>query len=200
MNAIPTPKTVHAAISSLLMLFALFPIGCSAAHESKNLEGGLSEPSLAEQARSVRQGRSSEIRLDRTLVGDRDLESLSGLESRLRRINFSRTEITDEGLEQLSRMEKLEQLRLSSPRITDEGLACLRRLEHVRFLHLIDIPITDAGLEHLHALKSLESLYLDGTKVTDDGIQRLVTALPRVHLHVDDHHHRLDPHGAEHTH
>ncbi len=200
MNAIPSPKTVHATILSLLVLLALSPVGCSGARESKGLEESLPEPNLAEQAQAVREGRSSQIRLDRTLVADRNLELLSGLESQLLRVNFSRTEITDEGLEQLSRMDKLEQLRLSSPRITDAGLACLRRLDHLRFLHLIDMPITDAGLEHLHALKSLESLYLDGTKVTDDGIERLVAALPQVHLHIDDHHHRLDPHGAEHTH
>jgi hypothetical protein len=184
MNAMSAPKTIHAGIVSLLTLLVLSATGCSRARERDHPVANLPEPSLAEQAQAVREGRSNQIRLDRTLVVDRDLELLSGLESQLLRINFSRTEITDEGLERLGQMESLEQLRLASQRITDAGLVGLKQLEHVRFLHLID----------------MESLYLDGTSVTDDGIQRLVAALPQVHLHIDDHHHRLDPHGAEHSH
>ena len=200
MSATSSPKVIYLSFVNLLMLLVLAPLGCSGVRESDNPTVNSPEPSFAEQAHAVREGRSSQIRLDRALVVDRDLELLSGLESQLLRINFSRTEITDAGLERLSHMERLEQLRLASGRTTDAGMACLGKLEHVRFLHLIDMPITDAGLDHLHALKSLESLYLDGTRVTDEGIERLVAAMPKVHLHIDDHHHRLDPHGAEHSH
>ncbi|MBI3838380.1 MAG: hypothetical protein HY288_10670 [Planctomycetia bacterium] len=200
MNATSLPSTIYPAILSLLMLLVVPPVGCSRTRDPDKPQRNPPEPSIAEQAHAVRERRSNQIRLDRTLVVDRDLKSLSGLESELLRINFSHTEITDAGLARLSQMKEIEQLRLASPRITDAGLACLRELPHLRFLHLIDIPITDSGLEHLHSLKSLESLYLDGTRITDDGIQRLIAALPQVHLHVDDHHHRLDPHGAEHTH
>jgi hypothetical protein len=200
MTVTASRKKIHPGIVNLLMLLVLAPIGCSGVRDSDRREANSPEPSLAEQVQAVREGQSSQIRLDHMLVADRDLELLSGLESRLLRINFSRTEITDVGLERLSHMERLEQLRLASGRTTDAGMACLGKLEQLRFLHLIDMPITDAGLDHLHALKSLESLYLDGTRVTDAGIERLVAAMPKVHLHIDDHHHRLDPHGADHSH
>jgi hypothetical protein len=200
MNATSSPKTIYPGIVNLLVVLALAPLGCSGVRESDNPAADSPEPSFAEQAQAVRDGRSSQIRLDHTLVVDRDLELLWGLESQLLRINFSRTEITDAGLERLGQMERLEQLRLASGRTTDAGMACLGKLQQLRFLHLIDMPITDAGLDHLHALKSLESLYLDGTRVTDEGIERLVAAMPQVHLHIDDHHHRLDPHGADHSH
>ncbi len=155
---------------------------------------------LAQQASAVREGLSSQVRLDRALVRDGDLDVLDGLESKLLRVNFSRSEITDDGLARLCRFENLEQLRIASSRITDAGLGCLEDLQRLRFLHLIDMPITDAGLDTLHGLKSLESLYLDGTKVTDAGLARLIEAMPKVHLHIDDHHHRLDPHAGDHKH
>jgi Leucine-rich repeat (LRR) protein len=158
------------------------------------------ELTLAEQAAAVRQRRSDVIRIDRALVRDDDLALLADLKSDLRRINFSRTELTDSGLARLCELENLEQLRLSSSRITDAGLASVGQLKRLRFLHLRDMPISDAGLDYLHGLKNLESLYLDGAKVTDDGLARLIQALPNVHLHIDDHHHPLDPVSKDHEH
>jgi hypothetical protein len=183
-----------------LALAALGGVACSTSSPSDTAEPARSEPSLAEQIQAVRDGRSDQIRLDRAIVTDDDLRQLEGLEDQLLRINFSHTEITDRGLALISRMPKLEQVRLASPRISDAGLASLAELKQLRFLHLIDVPITDAGLEHLHGLANLESLYLDGTGVTDAGIERLLAALPGVHLHIDDRHHRLDPHADDHQH
>jgi hypothetical protein len=173
---------------------------CSRRHPVEPPSGNDSEPSFTQQAQAVREGQSTQIRLDRTLVTDGDLRQLEGLEDKLLRINLSRSEITDAGLLSISRMKRLEQLRLASPQVDDAGLECLTNLKHLRFLHLIDMPITDAGLDHLHVLTGLESLYLDGTRTTDEGIGRLLAALPGVHLHVDDHHHRLDSHKDDHKH
>jgi hypothetical protein len=200
MNAMLSPKMIFPRIIQLLILLTLSTVGCSDVRQGEHPLADSPEASLAEQTQAVRDGRSTALRLDRTLVVDRDLDSLAGLESQLLRVNFSRSEITDAGLAKLCQMKNLEQLRLASPRITDAGIASVGQLARLRFLHLIDAPITDAGIELLYGLKNLESLYLDGTKVTDEGIARLVAALPQVHLHIDDHHHRLDPHGADHTH
>ncbi len=149
----------------------------------------------------MRQGRSEQIRLDRAEVNDDDLRHLDGLESKLVRVNLSRARITDTGLARLCGMRQSSNSYAWPVRWSPmPELEHLPELSHLRFLHLIDMPITDAGLDRLHGMESLESVYLDGTKITDSGIGRLVTALPRIHIHVDDHHHRLDPHGAEHTH
>ncbi len=158
------------------------------------------EPSFGEQAAAALVGNSNTIRLDHTLVRDDDLAALESLADKPLRINLSHTEITDEGMARIGRLRRLEQLRLSSPRVDDEGLAAIAGLKELRFLHLLDMPITDAGLDRLHGLTSLESLYLDRTKVSDEGLARLIKALPGVHLHIDEHHHPLDPHAAEHSH
>jgi hypothetical protein len=189
--------------SSTLAALALLALGGAACSPPSSGDAGArppSEPNLTEQVQAVRDGRSDQIRLDQALVTDDDLRQLAGLEDQLLRINCSHTEITDRGLALISRLPRLEQVRLAIPRISDAGLACLAELKQLRFLHLIDAPVTDAGLDHLHGLSNLESLYLDGTGVTDAGIERLVAALPGVHLHIDDHHHRLDPHADDHQH
>ncbi len=76
--------------------------------------GVSADPSFAEQAEAVRDGKSEQIRVDDQLVTDDDLRHLAGLEDKLRRINLSRTTITDAGLAQIAAMKHLQQLRLAS--------------------------------------------------------------------------------------
>jgi hypothetical protein len=156
------------------------------------------ESSLAEQAQEVRDGRSTQLRVDATRLSDADLDTLSGLEDKLERINFGRTSISDEGIERLSHFERLEQLRLASPHVSDAGVSRLKRLKQLRHLHLIDAPITDLGLADLQAITSLESLYLDGAKVSDAGVRQFIDAMPQVHFHVDGGHHPNDRHDDHH--
>jgi hypothetical protein len=158
------------------------------------------ESPLTAQVAAVQRGQSKWLRLDQTIVHDRDLDAIEGIEDKIERVNFSHTDLTDEGLALLCRCLNLEQLRVSSPRLTDQGMTHLAGLKKLRFLHLLDAPISDAGLEWVHGLSSLESVYLDRTRVSDEGIARLLSALPKVHLHLDDHHHALDSHAKDHQH
>ena len=184
-------------VSSLLVATAMTATSCMRQPMSSVPSADPPEATLAQQAESVRAGRSDEIRLDRTLVVNEDLKELHDLSGNLRRINFSRTEVSDAGLVEICRCEHLVQLRLSCPRITNDGLALIAELKEMRFLNLINAPITDAGLAHLRGLKQLESLYLDGSNASDEGIERLIQELPDVHLHMDGGHHRSDPLRAE---
>ncbi len=195
-----TGKCCSVAALIVLALGALASSGCSRQATVNSVEPLGPEPSLAQQAQSVREGKSNQIRLDRTLVTDDDLEQLDGLDDKLLRVNFSRTTITDLGMARLGSMQQLEQLRLASTKVSDAGAAHLDKLKHLRFLHLIDAPLTDAGLDSLHGLPSLESLYLDGARLSDEGIARFIDAMPHVHLHIDGGHHRTDPQSHEHKH
>jgi hypothetical protein len=197
-----TPSCLCGEFSRTIAYIAIAALiaGCGARPALPTQSARQMESSLPEQVAAVRDGRSDAVRLDHTLVRDEDLLPLAGLGDRLRRINFSHSEISDSGLATIGRLPALEQLRLSSARVTDAGLAHVAGLAHLRFLHLLDMPITDTGLDRLRGLKKLESLYLDRTNVTDEGLARLIKALPGVHLHIDDHHHPLDPHGKEHGH
>ena len=196
----PTDRRVHepifaATVAAAALLVAGF--GCTRRGPPEPVAAP-SEPTFAEQADAVRAGRSEQIRVDQALVTDEQLVELDGLEDKLRRLNLSKTTITDEGLARIAGLRRLEQLRLASSAITDAGLADLAQLSKLRHLHLIDAPVTDAGLEHLRPLTGLKSLYLDGSRASDEGMNRLVEALPDVHLHFDGGHHRHDMHADDH--
>jgi hypothetical protein len=157
-----------------------------------------SEPSFAEQAVAVRDGQTDMIRLDHTEVRDDNLKMLAGLDDQLRRLNLSKTTVTDAGLATVCKMRRLEQLRIASKELTDAGVPELAQLEDLKHLHLIDAPLSDAGLAHLEKLTWLKSLYLDGIQASDEAIEKLIKALPDVHLHFDGGHHRHDAGADEH--
>ena len=79
--------------------------------------------------------------------------------------------MTDDILEQVSRIEHVTELKLgNSKALTDVGIRRLARLPHLRRLDLSSTAITDAGLNVLRDLPNLESLSLAMTQVTDAGL------------------------------
>jgi hypothetical protein len=139
------------------------------------------------------------LRIRGARITDQGIERLLPLEQ-LRILNLPQAWFTDTALQDLSGLEQLELLRFGSPHVTDDGLQSVACLPNLRFLHIIDTPITDGGLRHLETLTELESLYLDGTRVSDEGIERLLSALPELHLHIDQQHHDTDPRKDNHAH
>jgi hypothetical protein len=130
-----------------------------------------------------------------------DDEGLSELVSsqNLRVLNLPRTTISRTTLEKLQQLPRLMLLRIGSPHLEDDCLQVITGMPAIRFLHLIDIPITDQGLRHLYDFEQLESLYLDGARVSGEGVSKLMEKLPRLHLHLDQHHHDRDPNHHEHA-
>jgi len=138
------------------------------------------------------------LRLRGARIGNAGIAHLCQFQ-KLRILNLPHAQFTDDALAELARLPKLELLRFSSPNVTDAGMEHLAQLDQLRFLHLISVPITDEGLGRLEALKNLESLYLDDIHVTDTAIEKLLKAV-LLHIHFDQQHHDLDPHGDSHTH
>ena len=63
--------------------------------------------------------------------------------------NLSRTQITDEGLKEVAKLQKLETLDLSGSKITDAGLKELAKLQKLRTLYLNNTQATKAGVAEL---------------------------------------------------
>ncbi|MEE2686296.1 MAG: hypothetical protein VYB09_08295 [Planctomycetota bacterium] len=113
-------------------------------------------------------------------------------------LNLPQTTVSDAALRELQRLPELMLLRIGSPNLQDECLEVITGMPALKFLHLIDVPVSDQGLRHLHGFKQLESLYLDGAQVSGDGVAELMKELPRLHLHLDQHHHDRDPSRHDH--
>ena len=75
-------------------------------------------------------------------------------------------------------LEEVLVLDFSFTKITDEGLKELAKFQKLKMLGLAQSKITDAGLKEVAKLQKLEMLNLNGTKVTKEGVTVLKKALP----------------------
>jgi len=89
------------------------------------------------------------------------------------RVDLSRSEISDAGLEHLKGLAHVRDLVLHDTAVTDAGLEHLKGLTHLRSLYLDDTKVTDTGLQHLQGLTDLEILSLRVTTVGDAGLEHL---------------------------
>ena len=112
------------------------------------------------------------INFSRSEITDAGLEHLKGLTS-LQTLKLNDTQITDAGLEHLKGLTELKYLNVNETKITDTGLMYLKGLTNLQGLDLTDTTITDAGLEHLKGLTKLFWLQLAFTNVTDEGLKHL---------------------------
>lgn len=94
--------------------------------------------------------------------------------SKLQRINFSGSGVTDAGMESIAAFDGIELIFFSDTQVTDRGLRHLAGMERLQVLNLRGTNITDAGLSHLNGLPNLVFLHLGDTNVTDlSGIGEL---------------------------
>ncbi|XP_075936359.1 uncharacterized protein LOC142937369 [Anarhichas minor] len=114
--------------------------------------------------------------------GDHALQIISGL--KLTQLTLpGRHLVTDSGLSFLSRLSLLLELDLTDyTQVTDQGVCQLSTMNRLKKLSLSNTQVTDAGLPSLRGLQELQELCLDRTAVTSRGVAELVTCLP--HLQV----------------
>jgi hypothetical protein len=101
--------------------------------------------------------------------GLRDLIRLDKLEW----LDLGGTKITDAGLQQVKVLKKLYSLDLSYTQVTDTGLSNLVGLSRLRRLSLSATKVTGAGVRHLKDMNQLEQLDLGGTSVSDVGLESI---------------------------
>lgn len=92
---------------------------------------------------------------------------------------------TDDMLQYVSRLPKLDNLDLGFTGVGDGGLSHLSHLTTLVSLALTDTKVTDAGLRHLSSLNRLETLDLNQTNVTKEGVERLRKQLPNCRISSD---------------
>ncbi len=97
-------------------------------------------------------------------------------------LHLDGSQITDEGLKNVAKLQHLERLDLSDTKITDAGLKEVAKLQKLKSLRLNDTEISDEGLKEVAKLKKLEKLDLNFTQITDNGAAELQKALPNCRI------------------
>src|SRR5215510_4216693 len=112
------------------------------------------------------------------------LVTLSGLE----KLNLEATDVSDMGLESLSRQTRLYDLNLSFTSVSDRGLVSLKPLTRLRRLAMVGVRAVGPGFSHLEGLTALRELDLTTTSVTDEALVHIanMTGLERLALSNSD--------------
>ncbi len=104
---------------------------------------------------------------------DADLKKLSDL-SELESIDLASTKVTDEGLMQLRKLEKVRSLNLHyAEYVTDTGIAHLKHWTNLEHLNVRGTKVTSMLFEHLTNMVLLRSLDIGHSRVNDDNFERL---------------------------
>ena len=111
--------------------------------------------------------------LDGTPVTDRDLEFFAESAADLRFLMINRASITDQGLEHIGRLSRLQCLVVSRTNISDKGLVHLARLPDLWYLDLSYNEITGESLVHVKRMDSLRYLELNGTRISDADLDEI---------------------------
>ncbi|XP_039983584.1 uncharacterized protein si:ch73-173p19.1 [Xiphias gladius] len=114
--------------------------------------------------------------------GNHALQIISGL--KLTHLTLpGRHSVNDSGLSYLSDLSLLSELDLTDyTQVTDQGVKQLSTMTRLKKLSLSNTQVTDAGLPSLRGLQELQELCLDRTAVTSRGVAELIVCLP--HLQV----------------
>jgi acetyl esterase/lipase len=105
-------------------------------------------------------------------IRDEDLDALRAVD-RLEILNLSSTQVSDFGLQRLTRLTRIRWLYLKGTRISETGLKALESLQSLTILDVAETAIGDAGLTQIACLTGLSGLDLTGTRVTDAGLPSL---------------------------
>ncbi|UCD51641.1 MAG: hypothetical protein JSW27_03225, partial [Phycisphaerales bacterium] len=101
-------------------------------------------------------------------------------------LNLDCSEVGDKALEAIGTMVELEQLFVSDTNISDEGLKSLEKLEALRLLRADNTTITDEGIIDLGAKSNMSDLWLRNTKVGDEGFRAIGQMMAMTQLVADN--------------
>lgn len=107
-------------------------------------------------------------------INDAAIEHLRGLP--IKRLDLSRTEVTDRCMNDVATLLQLSDLKLSGTQVSDAGIARLAESTSLTSLSLKGTAVTDACCATLAALPNLKQLYLADTAITDAGAMQLADA------------------------
>jgi uncharacterized membrane protein len=106
-------------------------------------------------------------------ISDEQLSGLVKIKHQLVWLNLSHTTLSDEQMEELSKLTNLRVLYLNNTSVTDAGLAQLLALSELRWLSLVGTQVTDKSVPAFLKLPNLTNLFLYQTQVSKAGVKEL---------------------------
>ena len=101
-------------------------------------------------------------------------------------LDFSHSEMTDDGLATLELPDAVRSIDLSYTDISDAGVAHLVRARNVQKLDLMSTKITDASVEHFRKLESLFQVSTENTEITTEAQLEMIRFFaPRQQAHFE---------------
>ena len=110
---------------------------------------------------------------------DDDLEMMAGYIKTIEQLDLDETDITNLGLQHLTKLESIKELRLKSCRqIDNDGLPYLYQIKGLELLHLGGTAITIAGLLAIGQLKLLKTLLISADEDEMHLLPQIAVQLP----------------------
>jgi hypothetical protein len=109
-------------------------------------------------------------------------------------LNLPQAKPTAAGLKELGRLPHVRQLRIAGRQINDAAVKVLAGWPALTSLHLIQPSLSDESLRTIAGMQQLTSFYIDECPLSDAAWEELFRARPKLHVHIDQTHHDLDPH------
>jgi hypothetical protein len=114
-----------------------------------------------------------------TLITDQGLADLSGLD-KLRSVSLEATPVTDAGLKAIGQMKSLEILKISRTKINGSGFQDLAEMKKLKMIEATECKLTDDCLTYLADIKPLEMLIPSGTKFSPAALSELRKKKPKL--------------------
>ena len=105
-------------------------------------------------------------------------------QDRLYEIMIGSDQLTDAGLEILSRNEELKHVVIESNQVTDAGLAHLKKLKKLEWLNLTCSQVTEQGMDDLKSLENLKFLAIYHSKIPFERGKEFQESRPGVQVFV----------------
>ena len=110
------------------------------------------------------------------------VKQLEPLKKQLVWLKLDNAVITDETMDEISRLSSLTRLQLSNTGITNKGLIKLQSLEQLQSLNLVGTKVTAQGITQLGKLRKLKNLYLYRTGVNNNEWPLLQKTFPATQI------------------
>lgn len=122
-----------------------------------------------------------ELDLSNSAITDSDLRQ-AGFDDnswvRLTKLVLYHTQIADDGVKEIVKIDSLQSLNLDDTKITNESMTTLMQKQNLTFLHIGRTTVDDDGILKLARLVRLEKIHVTRTRATEEGANRLRQALP----------------------